>query len=142
MRKGILIVLLALVLLTSCLTIDEGEVYTYSPVPAYADWAWLKSISSTIYVSLESNPSTGYEWVASIDGPSIVQTSEEYVAGYSDGLVGVPGVWNAEFEAVCDGVSTITFMYLRPWDLYDAADTMSILVTVDGGVITSVTEVY
>lgn len=139
MKKALFVVFAVMILLTSCLTIDEVDLY--DPTPAYADWTWLKSIKDTIYVSLESNPSTGYEWVVYIDGPSIVETDEEYVPGDSNGLVGVPGVWNAEFEAVLDGVSTITFTYLRPWDTSDVADELSIFVTVDGGVITSVTEI-
>ncbi len=141
MKKGIIVVLLlAALLLSSCITLVESD--TYGPAPAYADWSWLKSISSTIYISLESNSSTGYEWVASIDGPSIVETGESYTAGGSNGMVGVPGEWNAEFEAVMDGVSTITFTYLRPWDPTDVAEVLRVLVTVEGGVITSVTQIY
>lgn len=137
MRKIMPIVLLSLVLLVSCIsivTVDGGV------TPSYTDWSWLRSDSSTMYVSLEENSSTGYEWVVSVDGISIVLTDEEYVAPVYNGMVGVPGEWDASFEAVCDGISTITFTYVRPWDLSDVADERIVMVTVDGGVITSVIE--
>ena len=75
-----------------------------------------------------------------IDGSSIIQTGEEYVAPEYNGMVGVPGEWNATFEAVSDGISTITFTYVRPWDMSDIAETRTVMVSVESGVITSVIE--
>ncbi len=137
MKKIIPLILLALTLLVSCIsivTLDGNE------TASYTDWSWLSSDSTSIYVTLEENASTGYGWMAVIDGSSIIQTGEEYVAPEYNGMVGVPGKWNATFEAVSDGISTINFIYVRPWDMSDIAETRTVMVSVESGVITSVIE--
>lgn len=139
MKKVLPVLTALLLLLASCVTYP-GVVVVDDVTPAYADWSWLKSLYSTIYVNLEANATTGYEWTVSIDGESIVLTDEYYTAPAESMMVGVPGEWSAELSAVTDGVSIVTFTYSRPWDMSDVADVVSIMVTVDEGIITSVVE--
>lgn len=136
--KKILILIAATLLLASC--VSTYTIVDSDPVPCYADWSWLKSIKNVIYVDLEANATTGYEWSAYIDGDSIVERSSEYIAPEESGMVGVPGEWEAEFKAVEDGESIITFVYSRPWDPEDVAETIVVYVNVEDGVITEVEE--
>lgn len=46
----------------------------------------------------------------------------------------------AEFKAVGDGESVITFVYSRPWDESDVAETIVVYVNVEDGVITDCEE--
>ncbi len=138
--KKALLVILSILLLASCVSTNTTTYVVAEPVPSYTDWAWLKSIKNVIYVELEANATTGYEWYAVIDGDSIVERDSEYIAPEETGMVGVPGEWDAEFKAVCDGESIITFVYSRPWDPTDIAETIVISVIVEDGVITSVEE--
>ena len=140
MKKVGLIILVALLVLSSCATGRNGESEKEPPMPSYTDLGWLQSIKSTIYVTLESNATTGYEWVVEIEGESVVKRSEEYIAPEETGLLGAPGTWKAEFKAIEDGESTLTFKYLRPWDVNDVAEVKEVKVIVESGVITAVIE--
>ncbi len=136
--KKVLILILSVLLLSSC--VSTYTIVDSDPVPCYADWSWLKSIKNVIYVNLEANATTGYEWSAYIDGDSIIERKSEYIAPEETGMVGVPGEWEAEFKAVGDGESVITFVYSRPWDESDVAETIVVYVNVEDGVITDVEE--
>ncbi len=137
--KKAFVLISAVLLLASCVSTDI--IVDSDPLPCYADWSWLKSIKNVIYVNLDANATTGYEWNAYIEGESIVERKSAYIAPEdTDGMVGVPGEWEAEFTALEDGESTITFVYSRPWDSSDVAETIVISVTVEDGVITDVTE--
>ncbi len=144
--KGFLIVLLSLTVLAGCVFIDaddaSDETVTVVPAPSYTDWSWLKSIQNTVYVTLEANATTGYEWSADIDGESITLKSEEYKVSDDDiALVGAPGEWSAVFSTTGhDGISTVTLTYSRPWDSSDVADVIIFSVRVEGGVITEITQ--
>ncbi len=140
MKKVGFIFLVALLVLSSCATGRNEEVEKEPPMPSYTDLGWLQSIKSTIYVALESNATTGYEWVVETQGESVVKRSEEYIAPEETGLLGAPGTWKAEFKAVGDGESTLIFKYLRPWDVNDLAEVKEVKVIVESGVITAVIE--
>ncbi len=149
MRKLLpLMILLVLLLSTSCLyvaTLDD-DYGTSTYVEVYPkETEWLTHDVTTVYVTLDANSTTGYEWEAVVDGVSMAQTSETYTApDYSTtGLVGVPGVWRAKFETTgFDGTSIITLRYVRPWDTSDVAYTKTIRVTAAYGMISDVTVIY
>ncbi len=144
MRKLVpLMILTALFLLTSCLYVAALDDDTDTYVEIYPkETNWITNDLTTVYITLDANATTGYEWEASIDGVSVAQTYENYTApDYSStGLVGVPGIWNAHFETTgYDGTSYVTLRYVRPWDMSDVAYTITFCVTAAYGMISDVT---
>jgi inhibitor of cysteine peptidase len=85
----------------------------------------------TLSVTLDANPTTGYEWSgnATISGPAVRQSSYGYIEPTST-LVGAPGksVW--VFDAVEPGSATITLSYARPWESVPPTWTLTVNVTV------------
>ena len=150
MRKTIpFLIITVLLLSTSCLfvgTIDdeyEGSGYyasdgTYVEViPKSSEW--ITSDATAVYITLDANATTGYEWQASVSGDSIYLDSQSYAAPAYTGLVGVGGTWNAKFETTgIDGVSYVTLRYLRPWNQSDVAYTITFSVTAYYGTVSSV----
>jgi len=69
-------------------------------------------ISFTISVS--SNPSTGYSWVASYDH-SLLKLIKQYAPSNS-GLMGASGVENFEFQGMRPGQTQVYLNYQRGWE--------------------------
>jgi inhibitor of cysteine peptidase len=69
------------------------------------------------YITLSSNPSTGYEWqVASVSNPDMVRfVDSQYIRPESE-LVGAPGKQVLTFNALQEGSATIQLEYVRPWE--------------------------
>ncbi len=69
------------------------------------------------YITLSSNPSTGYSWqVASISNPDMVRfVDSQYIRPESE-LVGAPGKQVLTFNALQEGSATIQLEYVRPWE--------------------------
>jgi inhibitor of cysteine peptidase len=68
-------------------------------------------------ITLESNPSTGYQWQLAkpLDGEIVKRVGSEYQAPETK-LLGAPGkeVWT--FKGVGPGSTAIELNYLRPWE--------------------------
>jgi inhibitor of cysteine peptidase len=89
--------------------------------------------SEVISITLESNPSTGYAWYASIsDTNIIVQMGEpEYTEpNSSTPLVGAAGTQTFFFQGVDKGTATITLDYKRGWET-DVAPVQTITIIVE-----------
>jgi predicted secreted protein len=69
------------------------------------------------YITLSSNPSTGYEWqVASVSNPDMVRfVDSQYIRPESE-LVGAAGKQVLTFNALQEGSATIQLEYVRPWE--------------------------
>jgi inhibitor of cysteine peptidase len=69
------------------------------------------------YITLSSNPSTGYAWqVASVSNPDMVRfVDSQYIRPESE-LVGAPGKQVLTFNALQEGSATIHLEYVRPWE--------------------------
>ena len=69
------------------------------------------------YITLSSNPSTGYAWqVASVSNPDMVRfVDSQYIRPESE-LVGAPGKQVLTFNALQEGSVTIQLEYVRPWE--------------------------
>jgi predicted secreted protein len=69
------------------------------------------------YITLSSNPSTGYAWqVASVSNPDMVRfVDSQYIRPESE-LVGAPGKQVLTFNALQEGSATIQLEYVRPWE--------------------------
>ena len=69
------------------------------------------------YITLSSNPSTGYEWqVASVSNPDMVRfVDSQYIRPESE-LLGAAGKQVLTFNALQEGSATIQLEYVRPWE--------------------------
>ncbi len=69
------------------------------------------------YITLSSNPTTGYEWqIASISHPNVVGfVSSEYIPPRSE-LLGAGGKQVLTFNALQEGNAIVKLQYVRPWE--------------------------
>ncbi len=92
------------------------------------------SKGQVIAITLESNPSTGYNWYATIaDTKVLVQMGEPQFQEPSTAtspVVGAPGMLTIYFQAVDPGTTTVTIDYMRSWEK-DVAPEQSISFTVE-----------
>ncbi len=93
-------------------------------------------------VSLDSNPTTGYTWKASVEGDAVKLSHENFSSAENSNeepIAGEGGVQSFEFTPTNAGISTLTFTYQREWEGAEKdATTLSINVTVENNEITSV----
>lgn len=88
------------------------------------------SAGQILEISLEGNPTTGFNWeVSEIDESVIKQSGEAEYKSESD-LLGAGGTITYTFEAVQPGSSTIKLIYHRPWEK-DVAPEKEYSVTVN-----------
>ena len=91
----------------------------------------------SVVVTLESNPSTGYQWrLADLTHAVVEKADQEFTAleaaNNGEPLVGAGGkeVWT--FRALDKGKSTISLEYRRPWEKdADPAETFSLTIVVE-----------
>jgi predicted secreted protein len=74
-------------------------------------------INEQFYITLSSNPYTGYEWqIASVSNPDIVRfVDSQYIPPESQ-LIGAPGKQVLTFNALQEGDATVMLEYVRPWE--------------------------
>jgi len=111
--------------------------------PKTFEGTWYYCYDDEIFVELDANATTGYEWTVSIDNTRVVSLDEEEYIPHDApfGMVGVGGTWKCELEAECDGEAVLTFVYARPWDKTDIAKTLILKITVSNDKIINVQEV-
>ncbi|MBQ6066987.1 MAG: protease inhibitor I42 family protein [Clostridia bacterium] len=79
----------------------------------------------------DSNPTTGYDWTAVLDGDCVELTRDEYKQDASaPGMAGVGGRQYYDFTAVKPGTVTVTFTYARSWGTTDSDITCVAVITV------------
>lgn len=66
-------------------------------------------------ISLKSNPSTGYSWVAEADGDFLTLTNHTYVPD-EPVIPGSAGKENFNFVPVKIGETNLIMLYKRPWE--------------------------
>jgi len=73
--------------------------------------------NETFYITLYSNPSTGYQWqLANVTDQNVVRlVGTEYIAP-EVALLGAGGKQIFTFEALREGKTTVTLEYVRPWE--------------------------
>jgi predicted secreted protein len=67
-----------------------------------------------VVISLESNPSTGFGWMADFD-PHFIRLVKRQFTHLSN-LLGASGIEKFEFEALASGVTTLKMVYKRAWE--------------------------
>ena len=81
-------------------------------------------IEGTFGISLESNPTTGYEWDAKEYDHSVlelVNTGYESAENQTPPVVGAGGLQKWTFKGLKDGETTLKLVYLRSWEDEDSA---------------------
>lgn len=93
-------------------------------------------------VTLEENPTTGYQWHNTMDREGILELQkDDYTpTATSDKVVGSGGKHTWVFKGAAEGETVLTFKYYRPWENEaTAVETRTFTVTVaKDGRITSV----
>ena len=119
--KVTLAVLFIAVLLAGCAPATKPVTPTPPPTPTPAPSTYDNAgqpitvpmgISFTISVS--SNPSTGYSWVASYNH-SVLELVKQYTPS-SSGLMGASGVENFEFKGLRPDSTVVYLNYQRGWE--------------------------
>ena len=75
------------------------------------------TIGKGFTITLDSNPTTGYQWqiAKALDTGLIKLIDSQYIAPKTD-LVGAPGHEEWHFKAQKSGKAIISFDYIRPWE--------------------------
>jgi len=75
------------------------------------------SIGKEFTISLESNPSTGFEWWTKFDPNYLRLTNSIFVSGnQKSGMVGVPGKETFTLNAKIAGNTEVIMLLLQPWE--------------------------
>ena len=93
------------------------------------------SLGNLVRISLESNPSTGYNWELRDFDYGVADFYSSDVVARKDGnvLVGAPGDTVITLQAVKAGTQPVTLVYRRPWEAPDqVAATFSFQLEVAG----------
>jgi len=71
-----------------------------------------------VLIALESNPSTGYSWVAEYDDAMLELVEETFELGEyaKENIVGAGGTELFRFKGLIKGNTDITFNYKRVWE--------------------------
>lgn len=93
-----------------------GLIKTPSPDPVP-----FQTEGSIVRFAFDSNPTTGYDWTAELEGDCVRLIRDEYVQDPAlPGMAGVGGTQYYAYEAVQEGTATVTFTYARSWEQTDA----------------------
>ena len=90
----------------------------------------------TVQVILEGNPTTGYQWTATLTDKDKAIAQQQGDAAYvqqstDSSVVGAGGTYTFTFKAVAAGQATLTFAYARSFDKGVApAKTFTVTLTV------------
>jgi inhibitor of cysteine peptidase len=71
-------------------------------------------VGKLFIVELDSNPSTGYQWMTEFDSKFLQLVEKEYRS--STNLVGAGGVDRFKFKALSSGVTNLRMVYKRPFE--------------------------
>ena len=117
-----LLALLATTSLVACGGSAGSSAAPSSPTPAVYTAAdsgatVQASVGEQFTVSLEENPTTGYEWDMKA-GPGLTLVGDEFVgpSPSPSPLMGAGGTHSWVFRADKGGTLTLTGLYVRPWE--------------------------
>jgi inhibitor of cysteine peptidase len=72
---------------------------------------------ATLVLRLRSNPTTGYSWqIAGIDGKRLQPIGKPTYVRPASALPGAGGYQEFRFQALADGMTTVTLNYARPFE--------------------------
>ena len=92
---------------------EGGGVKTYSDAGSTIK----ATVGGEFIIALDSNPSTGYSWVAVFEETDFELISDEYQASNTNKMVvGAGGTHYFRFKALKAGSCQITMNYQRAWE--------------------------
>jgi len=102
------------------------------PAVAVQDTTYLDvGAGDEFVICLDSNPTTGYGWVADLDPSALCLKKKDFVSSrHSPGMVGVGGRELFTFAALKAGETKLYTIYLRPWVGGDIAETRDFSIRV------------
>ena len=74
---------------------------------------------TVLFITLDSNPTTGYSWQVAPIEPAIVRqvgNAEYKASAAAPGIVGSGGTETFRFEPLSAGTTTLKLNYQRPWE--------------------------
>lgn len=75
-------------------------------------------LNDLLLITLESNPTTGYDWIFSVAPDSrILKLLKFYQEVINPNIVGSPSLEHWLYEAVGEGTTRIELVYKRPWEM-------------------------
>ncbi|QSZ66910.1 DUF333 domain-containing protein [Methanofollis aquaemaris] len=86
------------------------------------------SLGSIVQVDLRANPTTGYEWNATLTDGLTLLNDTYTVDPHPEGMVGVGGTHTWLIEAAGEGNQTFSAIYKRPWENTTGTETNFSLV--------------
>jgi inhibitor of cysteine peptidase len=131
--KSKLVLICATIAISLCLVACSSAPSLVSVDASYSGQQVEVAVGGSLTVTLESNPSTGFEWVLVNIGDETVlkNVANTYEAPEDTDMVGAPGkeIWT--FKALKKGTSTISMEYSQPWpNGTKAAETFDLTVVV------------
>ena len=133
LRKSIKILLLSTVLMVSAVINAEEKTNFTDPTKIIA----VDESKPVFKVVLQANPTTGYSWVLKgYDDSLLVPIGRKFYPANSKRLVGAPGREEWTFKVRPSGfvvpqITSVTLVYLRPWD-EQGAQTLTFKVVTSG----------
>jgi predicted secreted protein/putative hemolysin len=93
-------------------------------------------VGDVLEVTLDSNPSTGYSWQVKANDRNVLLPLGEpqFTLGNPTPMPGAGGTETFQFKALAKGQTTLTLVYLRPWETNVTPtpnDTFTLSVTVE-----------
>jgi len=109
-----MISILAVGLLAGC----AGGIETYTD----ADKTISANVNQEFVITLDSNPTTGYNWEEDYDVAMLKLVESKYEPGKQaeEGMVGAGGTQYFRFQALKTGTTEITLTYKRSWETESA----------------------
>ena len=98
--------------------------------------SWGKNEAS---LELKGNPTTGYNWIYSIEDDSVISVEEKVEYLGKKGIVGAPSLFTYKIKALKPGNTKLIFEYKRPWENKDAEKVIvyNVFVSEDGKISVS-----
>lgn len=93
------VIIIAAILLASCATNETKE-----------------AKNSTLLITLEGNPTTGYMWDYTTDGEGEIALEHLDAKATDSTLIGSPSTFTYSFYGTKEGNVTLIFEYARPWE--------------------------
>jgi len=131
--KSKLVLICATVAISLCLVACSSVPSQVSVDASYSGQQVEIAVDGSLTVTLDSNASTGFQWVlVSIGDETVLEkVANTYEAPEDTDMVGAPGkeIWT--FSALKKGTSTVSMEYSRSWENgTQAAETFDLTVVV------------
>lgn len=90
-----------------------------------------KKIDYDVSITLEGNPSTGYDWIVKNTDESNFKLVDTIIKTTDEELVGAPSTYTFYFKAKGQSIADVTFEYSRPNESIDATYLIKYTFSID-----------